>query len=538
MYNRRTSSRPLARLTKKNVTSLSNTLPSGNDTLQKTLGTDAGTAAPFCFSDDTNVDPLSQLQGGGGEKNDAPPPSVDPPPDLSLISGSPSEVFGKRPTLAASTSKASSSPKNVGGLSPKDQKVANKLKRETALAAQRKKRPDEKTKDTTVGGADGATPSGAQSPKKKVSAEEEEAPDSPAGPWNFFSIVKPEPSAKTECAYVNCNKCIYWPNPRRFGPQQNRPQVKHIVVGETGRVLDVEHFHPNPDTPYCIKKSDPNLHLDRLKPASLFLNEVSAMHLKQRPMNFWKLYRDCFKGDVVFCSKDCTLAAFDCPKHITPDLSDKGWQLMRVLLSSPNEELAVPYVELCSEEDLDFAEPVEGLRPLHLAVRNGMSTDFIRLLLEKGAKVDAKNNSGYVALHYAAMNSGEDVRPVPLGTTRDTRSPVMDVLFEFNCDLDAQTDHGRTALMWAAMNGNRQAVLWLIEHGANRNLREHSLISQSSYDMTARDWAERKGEGLLCMLFDDVDKAEARRDWAPGQPFVGRGQAADPDDRPSDLENS
>eukprot|EP00391_Amoebophrya_sp_Ameob2_P005312 CAMPEP_0178992234 /NCGR_PEP_ID=MMETSP0795-20121207/5991_1 /TAXON_ID=88552 /ORGANISM="Amoebophrya sp., Strain Ameob2" /LENGTH=500 /DNA_ID=CAMNT_0020684073 /DNA_START=103 /DNA_END=1605 /DNA_ORIENTATION=- len=377
--------------------------------------------------------------------------------------------------------------------------------------------------------------------KRVTNEENQSAPEAPAGPQNVFALVRPELSAKAPCAYKNCELFVYNPNPLRLTEDENKEKLKHIVIGESGEVREVEHFKTNCGNPYSVAKRDRHLHLDQLKPECLFKNETQAVQLRKRGVDFWTLYRDSFYGDVVFCSRDCARACYDVPP-MRPVLSDKGWRLTRCLVrgggSKGLEQEALKLLDECqSAEDVNFAEPEEGLCPLHLAVRNNLSPAFIRALLEKGAYVDGKNRSGYTALHYAAMNSGEDLREIPYGEERLTRSPIMDVLHEFSCDLDAQSSNGRTPLMWAAMNGNRQAVLWLVEHGCNRNLREHSLISCQTFDMTARDWAERKGEGLLCMLFDDIAKAEARKDWRPGMTFAGRGAASDPDDRESDLES-
>ncbi|CAD7928683.1 unnamed protein product [Amoebophrya sp. A25] len=354
-----------------------------------------------------------------------------------------------------------------------------------------------------------------------------------AGPQNIYSLVLPEASSKAPCALKGCDKCAYWPNPAPFNEKDSRERLRHIVVSQkTGHVTDVRHFRPRSDLPYNVAKADKCLDLAKLKPECIFEGESTALSLRSKPVGFWTLYRDRCQGQVVFCSRECVLECYTPPPE-KPVYSDKGWDLTRELLRGAPEAELVPLARKCSEEDMNFREPVEGLSALHLAVRDKLSTDFVRVLLEGKAQVDLKNKSGYTALHYAAMNCGEDYRVIPWPQLRETRSDTMDLLWEFKCDLNSDTEFGRTPLILAAMNGNRQAVLWLIEHGCDRYRREYSGVA---VDFNARDWAEKKGEAMLCMLFDDVEKAELRKDWAPGQPFIGRGAANDPDYRSSSEE--
>lgn len=231
------------------------------------------------------------------------------------------------------------------------------------------------------------------------------------------------------------------------------------------------------------------------------------------------------------------------------------------------------------------------------------------------------SSSGYTALHYAAMNSADDHTDVPSGIQRHiawnvapdgpevanfnanlkgqfenkliqtirknsfnaddstilfdslsedqhghklvvSRSPMLDVLWENKVDLDRATDRGRTALMLACRNGNEQATKWLVEHGARRDLVEHSCAGTGegsfagvgsragvpsvkgkassdvlpgwldnpktdkgrlihnrgvAYGFTAKSWAEKKSEWNLVRYLEDIGRAESRCDWKPGQ---------------------
>jgi ankyrin repeat domain-containing protein 50 len=92
--------------------------------------------------------------------------------------------------------------------------------------------------------------------------------------------------------------------------------------------------------------------------------------------------------------------------------------------------------------------PLRGKTPLIVSAEMGDNTT-VQLLLEKGADIDAKADSGWKALHLAARNGYE---------------AVVRVLLEHKADVDARIGHGWTALYLAARNGHEAVVRVLLEY--------------------------------------------------------------------------
>jgi ankyrin repeat protein len=107
------------------------------------------------------------------------------------------------------------------------------------------------------------------------------------------------------------------------------------------------------------------------------------------------------------------------------------------------------------------------------AARHGKA-GMVRMLLDAGANVGAHNHHGGTALREAAFRGhAEDVR----------------ILLDAGANVDAQDKCGRTALIMAAQEGHTEVVRMLLDAGADAN-----LINQ--HKETALDLA-RKRLGLL-----------------------------------------
>ena len=97
----------------------------------------------------------------------------------------------------------------------------------------------------------------------------------------------------------------------------------------------------------------------------------------------------------------------------------------------------------------------EGMEPLHLAVKNG-DRKAVRMLLDHGAVVNARDDEGKTPLHWAA--SGDD-------------DGVVEELLNHGAAVNAQAKDGSTPLHAAVENGRVGAVKTLLDHKADPNLK-------------------------------------------------------------------
>jgi hypothetical protein len=124
--------------------------------------------------------------------------------------------------------------------------------------------------------------------------------------------------------------------------------------------------------------------------------------------------------------------------------------------------------------------------PLHEAASSGHEA-VVRLLLENGADVKAKNINGRTALHEAAgvghdavvqqlLENGADVKAkgnngwtALHGAAGGGHEAVVRLLLENGADVKAKNNYGRTALHEAAGAGHEAVVRLLLENGADVN---------------------------------------------------------------------
>ena len=125
------------------------------------------------------------------------------------------------------------------------------------------------------------------------------------------------------------------------------------------------------------------------------------------------------------------------------------------------------------------------------AQRGDLAT--VRVLLRSGADVNAAQNSGMSALHWAAQQNDAPVIEILLyagaNTEATTRlggytplhlagraghAPALDALLSGGAEVDVFTTTGATALHFAASSGHAVAIETLIRHGANINVTTQS----------------------------------------------------------------
>ena len=129
------------------------------------------------------------------------------------------------------------------------------------------------------------------------------------------------------------------------------------------------------------------------------------------------------------------------------------------------------------------AENCEKSQPLQVAFE-GRSIELVKLLLEKGARVEHLDSDGYLPLHWASRYGGHAVIPQLLGPGKmflnqmdslDQQTPlnmacyygrieVVEVLLGYNADLHPRDIEGWTAFLSAASQCCYETLQTLIDH--------------------------------------------------------------------------
>jgi hypothetical protein len=92
-----------------------------------------------------------------------------------------------------------------------------------------------------------------------------------------------------------------------------------------------------------------------------------------------------------------------------------------------------------------------GWTPLHSAAGQGGHIEIVRLLCDRGADIEARDNGGWRPLHYAAIYGHISI--------------VKELIEVRNADINARTNSGRTALRLARDNGKSDIAAYLVSRG-------------------------------------------------------------------------
>lgn len=136
-------------------------------------------------------------------------------------------------------------------------------------------------------------------------------------------------------------------------------------------------------------------------------------------------------------------------------------------------------------------EKIYGKTALHIATLEGHES-IVRLLLERGAKVNYKDYEGRTALIWAA-------RSAPLG---EELVDVFQLLLAKGADLGAcDAAYGATVLHWAASKGRVETVKLLLDNGAN-------VSARTLHQEGAIDWASKDGNVEVVRVLMDKMRSE------------------------------
>ncbi|MBQ7607277.1 MAG: ankyrin repeat domain-containing protein, partial [Desulfovibrionaceae bacterium] len=185
------------------------------------------------------------------------------------------------------------------------------------------------------------------------------------------------------------------------------------------------------------------------------------------------------------------------------------------------------------------AKNEDGHTPLHWAAGNG-HTEVAKLLIDKGADLNAKDKGGIMPLHWAAAYGRTEVAKLLIDKGRDVnaksvnnetplhwaaaygRTEVAKLLIDKGADLNAKDVNNETPLHWAAGNGHTEVAKLLIDKGADINAK--SMVNETPLD-TAKKAEKTEIISLLVKFTHSFAKNDndsllslARGLWLPGFP--------------------
>lgn len=100
-----------------------------------------------------------------------------------------------------------------------------------------------------------------------------------------------------------------------------------------------------------------------------------------------------------------------------------------------------------------------GVTALHLAAKGG-NVETVRLLIDHGAKIDETNDSGFTPLYFAV--------------TGDSPCEVIKILLQHGAAIDGTNPNGNTPLHRLAFRGDAKTIEYLLSKGANPDIQRKS----------------------------------------------------------------
>lgn len=171
-----------------------------------------------------------------------------------------------------------------------------------------------------------------------------------------------------------------------------------------------------------------------------------------------------------------------------------------------------------SIEGTSIKDIERGVSPSYPMTYKG--SEYIKILIDAGADVNAKSNNNATALLIASgrnnvdvvktlINAGADVNaknidgltPLMNASASDNDNEVLKALISAGANIDATDNDGKTALMMASFEGHSKVVKELLAAGADINL-------QDKYYKTALEYA---GENYNTEIVKLLKKAGAKK---------------------------
>ena len=182
------------------------------------------------------------------------------------------------------------------------------------------------------------------------------------------------------------------------------------------------------------------------------LEVVKLLLEKGAAVNF--VVHDDAEGDDSGCTP-LLLAAENGQLEVAKLLLEKGADVNAKSSYNTIHECATPLIG-ATEVSSDFEKLGGGPLPGNRVVADKKHgyLEVVKLLLDKGATIDAKNNFGNTAL-FLASNNGQ--------------VEVVKLLLDKGATVDAKNNQDITPLMMASQNGDVEVIKLLLAKGANPN---------------------------------------------------------------------
>ena len=110
--------------------------------------------------------------------------------------------------------------------------------------------------------------------------------------------------------------------------------------------------------------------------------------------------------------------------------------------------------EAPSTEGSAMSSTLVGAQPLHFAATNG-DVELVKLLLDRGATINAATQDGWTALHFACLRGDEG---------------LVQLLLDRGAVVSMTTKSGLSALSIATSEGDPEIVELLLDRGASGSL--------------------------------------------------------------------
>ncbi|MBQ2645049.1 ankyrin repeat domain-containing protein [bacterium] len=155
--------------------------------------------------------------------------------------------------------------------------------------------------------------------------------------------------------------------------------------------------------------------------------------------------------------------------------------------AAAGQEKAVKFLLLCGA-DINVRD--ENLKSPLMAAIEAKSFETVFLLINVNASVKVSDENGYTPLHYAVLNNQKEIVQTITSKFCDTEATdnegntplfyslgnkeIMNILLRSGADINGINSEGKTVLHQAVIKNDYDSVKFLIENGANVNIKDQN----------------------------------------------------------------